>query len=109
MSRYILLLLLLLFLIRPSDGFSPQHQATIQTLLVGAARTSLSAVHPTTKHPAVTHRHRKIDEITHELEELLGTEIKPHVMHEAHGLNEYHESLVHKLRRTIHEHDLHYR
>jgi len=47
----------------------------------------------------------KLDGITHELEEL-GQEIKPHLLHQKHGFNEYHESLVHKLRRLAHEKEL---
>jgi len=46
----------------------------------------------------------KIDEIAHELEEL-GQEIKPHILHQKHGFNEFKESLVHKLRHAVYEKD----
>ncbi len=46
----------------------------------------------------------KLDGIAHELEEL-GEEIKPHILHEKHGFNEFKESLVHKLRHAIYEKD----
>ena len=51
-----------------------------------------------------------MDEIAQELEDLAEQEIQPHILHEKRGMDGYyHESLVHKLRRTIHEHDMQYR
>ena len=49
----------------------------------------------------------RVNDIAHELEDL-GEEIKPQVLHETGGF-EYTESLIHKLRRDIHEKDVHYR
>jgi hypothetical protein len=74
-------------LIIPIDGFVP--------LLRQVVKAGPASILKNTK---------KLDEISHELEEL-GGEIKPQVMQERRGFNEYHETLVHKLRRAVHEKD----
>ena len=105
MMRFTALFLLFFFFNHPSYGFvNPTHEAA-----TGLSPLPMSSVQDSAKnqlhHDKVTH-HRKIDEIAHELEEL-GAEIKPQVLRsEPHGFHEYHESLVHKLRRRIHEHDV---
>lgn len=46
-----------------------------------------------------------VDEIAHELQEL-GNEIKPQLRPDAHGMDEYHESLLHHLRKELHLRDI---
>ena len=79
-------------------GFAPLTPSRDVSGVLVVAKTKAATAPPrqTTK---------KIDEIAHELEEL-GQEIQPHLSHPKHGFNEYHEGLVHKLRRTIHEKDV---
>jgi len=45
---------------------------------------------------------RERDEISHELEDL-GAEIKPHLMPEAEGFNEFHEGKLHAIKHEMHE------
>jgi hypothetical protein len=73
-------------------------------------------------------QHTLIDEIAHELQEIMLND--PNIQHKrkhrgkhrhdepeplhsvlppAHGLADYHESLVHKLRRRLHDHDVEYK
>lgn len=50
-------------------------------------------------------KNSKLEEISHELEEL-GEEIRPQLLHEPHGFkDDFHDSLVHKLRHAMHEKD----
>ena len=97
-SCTILVSFFLLLLASSCRGFSPlkQHQQTCFHHGVATKTTSPSLL-----------KTSKVDEISHELEEL-GQEIKPQLRPQSHGMNEFHESLVHKLRRAIHEKDAAY-
>jgi polyhydroxyalkanoate synthesis regulator phasin len=89
-------------------GFAPRQlpASPTSTLVLNEAAKHQEQHHVLKKE----HHHRVMDEIAEELEELAQKEIKPTILKEAKGVEGYyHESLVHKLRRTIHEHDIHYR
>ena len=73
-------------------------------LLPVAASGFVSPTRATARQVTLVQDALPTDDIVHELEEL-GEEIKPHLMHEKHGFNEFHESLVHKLRRAVREKD----
>jgi len=76
--------LLFAFLLGHGMGFAPTQRLTRMATLIETAR---------------------VEDISHELEEL-GEEIKPQVLHQPHGFGDYHkDSLVHKLRRAMHEKD----
>lgn len=86
-----------------THGFTNTAPRAITSSLEAVKHIARNQLRDTTSH------HRKIDEIAHELEEL-GAEIKLQLRNnEPHGFgDDFHESLVHKLRRKIHEHDVHY-
>jgi hypothetical protein len=86
MMKKLLIVLFLVFL--PVDGFAPHGQV---------AKNEASATFLKTA---------KRDEISQELEELGGEKIRPRVTHEKRGFNEFHETLVHKLRHALHEKDV---
>lgn len=88
--------LLLVVLIAPVQGFAPRQGSSFKGVVL---------TNPITKTTQLGDA--KTDEISHELEEL-GQEIKPHHLKTAHGFNEFHETLVHKLRRAAHEKDIAY-
>jgi septation ring formation regulator EzrA len=103
--------LLMLILILPSSlgWIIPQAQQQRHVFVVRTDVTPTDALMMTNK--------RTISDITHELEDL-GVDIKHQTFGNAsgatadtppEGFTHYHESLVHKLRREIHEKDVHYR
>ena len=92
-------LLLAAMAIASNNAFAPQ-----QTKMKRTTRTTTPTTTTTT---IVCHESHKphVDEISHELQEL-GNEIKPQLRSAPHGMDEYHESLLHHFRKELHLRDI---
>ena len=117
------LLLSFAFLFLPAIAFAPQPARQV----IEHPRTGVQVMVLKKEHQNRQHLHHTlIDEIAHELQEMGNN---PNIQHQrkhrgkhrhdepeplhsvlppAHGLADYHESLVHKLRRRLHDQDVEY-
>jgi DNA repair exonuclease SbcCD ATPase subunit len=89
LPRFYIITFLVLLLALGSKGWVPQAHRIATTKAIAVAS------------PTFAHK-RDIEEIASELEEL-GDEIKKPVLQDAHGMNQYQESLPHHLRLEIHD------